>query len=412
MLADPESSRPLSRVAEESAVESSGGLRPGILPSNLPSFIIDDSPRGEEDVLPKSATGSQSATGRVAEAVAAVLTEESHLCSCNKVKCLFPCDGSMNHAGILEEGMGGRWEEEGRGDDGVYTMNHGAFPHRQMFHFVTAESHLYAGTGPFTATQLPLLDAQQAAQMARFDAQADLLDQTEAAQKMRGNIRGLDDPRCEQHAFPPTPAEGEPENRVRTRGEPRIGGAGEENTFARGEPRIGGAGFDIARRALERGSSVPHSTTHSAALSDHSRSFPHLLPRSRSFPSSPSSGSRPTRRKSIVTGLQQAVCRNVTEDLAHDKLSRYAVIALVFFNVSGGPWGSEELFTYGPGIGVFTILLVALLYAFPQCELTTELSSSFPVNGGYSLWVTEAFGPFWGFQESYWSWLSGRAMSC
>ena len=31
----------------------------------------------------------------------------------------------------------------------------------------------------------------------------------------------------------------------------------------------------------------------------------------------------------------------------------------------------------------------------------------FPVNGGYSIWVTEAFGGFWGLQESYWSWFSG-----
>ena len=34
--------------------------------------------------------------------------------------------------------------------------------------------------------------------------------------------------------------------------------------------------------------------------------------------------------------------------------------------------------------------------------ITAELSSAFPDNGGYSLWVSEAFGPFWGFQESYW----------
>ncbi len=28
-------------------------------------------------------------------------------------------------------------------------------------------------------------------------------------------------------------------------------------------------------------------------------------------------------------------------------------------------------------------------------------------NGGYSIWVCEAFGEFWGFQESYWSYASG-----
>jgi amino acid transporter len=39
--------------------------------------------------------------------------------------------------------------------------------------------------------------------------------------------------------------------------------------------------------------------------------------------------------------------------------------------------------------------------------VTTELAVLFPGNGGYSLWVTEAFGPFWGFQELTWSWVSG-----
>ena len=34
-------------------------------------------------------------------------------------------------------------------------------------------------------------------------------------------------------------------------------------------------------------------------------------------------------------------------------------------------------------------------------------SQAFPEDGGYSIWVTEAFGEFWGIQESYWSWTSG-----
>ncbi|KAH7372559.1 hypothetical protein KP509_17G009800 [Ceratopteris richardii] len=31
----------------------------------------------------------------------------------------------------------------------------------------------------------------------------------------------------------------------------------------------------------------------------------------------------------------------------------------------------------------------------------------FPENGGYVVWVSEAFGPFWGFQQGWWKWLSG-----
>ncbi|RHY31896.1 hypothetical protein DYB32_003057 [Aphanomyces invadans] len=29
------------------------------------------------------------------------------------------------------------------------------------------------------------------------------------------------------------------------------------------------------------------------------------------------------------------------------------------------------------------------------------------ISGGYTLWVYHAFGPFWGFQEGFWAWLSG-----
>jgi hypothetical protein len=28
-------------------------------------------------------------------------------------------------------------------------------------------------------------------------------------------------------------------------------------------------------------------------------------------------------------------------------------------------------------------------------------------DGGYSIWATEAFGNFWGYQEMFWSWCSG-----
>ena len=35
------------------------------------------------------------------------------------------------------------------------------------------------------------------------------------------------------------------------------------------------------------------------------------------------------------------------------------------------------------------------------------IATAFPDDGGYSIWVAEAFGEFWGFQESYWSWFSG-----
>ena len=81
---------------------------------------------------------------------------------------------------------------------------------------------------------------------------------------------------------------------------------------------------------------------------------------------------------------------------------------MVYFNVCGGPWGSEQIFSAGgPLIGILGIFIFSCFLAIPSIMMTTELSSMFPSNGGYSIWVKEAFGPFWGFQESWWSWGSG-----
>jgi amino acid transporter len=35
-----------------------------------------------------------------------------------------------------------------------------------------------------------------------------------------------------------------------------------------------------------------------------------------------------------------------------------------------------------------------------------ELASALPEEGGYVAWVRRAFGPFWGFQVGWWSWVN------
>ena len=89
-------------------------------------------------------------------------------------------------------------------------------------------------------------------------------------------------------------------------------------------------------------------------------------------------------------------------------LGLLSTVGILFFNVSGGPNGTEEIITAGgPLGGISLLLLFALFFSVPQAAMTAELSSAFPQNGGYSVWVTEAFGGYWGFQESYWSFVSG-----
>ena len=38
--------------------------------------------------------------------------------------------------------------------------------------------------------------------------------------------------------------------------------------------------------------------------------------------------------------------------------------------------------------------------------MVAELATAMPVEGGYYYWVKRALGPFWGFQEGWWSWLT------
>ena len=84
------------------------------------------------------------------------------------------------------------------------------------------------------------------------------------------------------------------------------------------------------------------------------------------------------------------------------------VSMIIFFNVCGGPWGSEQIMSAGgPLLGLIGVFVFAIFLAIPSILMTTELCTMFPTNGGYSIWVKEAFGPFWGFQESWWSWGSG-----
>jgi len=85
-----------------------------------------------------------------------------------------------------------------------------------------------------------------------------------------------------------------------------------------------------------------------------------------------------------------------------------SVLALIFFNVSGGPLGSEGIVSAaGPVFGLASLVAFVLCFSVPQAMITAELSTAFPDNGGYSLWVKAAFGDFWAVQESYWSWFSG-----
>lgn len=80
--------------------------------------------------------------------------------------------------------------------------------------------------------------------------------------------------------------------------------------------------------------------------------------------------------------------------------------AIVFFNVSGGPYGIEDMVpSFGPGLSLTLLVLTPLVWSLPVALAMSELASAMPEEGGYITWVTRAFGPFWGFQVGWWSWV-------
>jgi amino acid transporter len=83
------------------------------------------------------------------------------------------------------------------------------------------------------------------------------------------------------------------------------------------------------------------------------------------------------------------------------------LVAILFFNVSGGPYGLEDaVSTLGPGLALLLLLLTPVLWSLPVSLAMAELAAALPEEGGYVVWVRRAFGPFWGFQAGWWSWLN------
>ena len=81
------------------------------------------------------------------------------------------------------------------------------------------------------------------------------------------------------------------------------------------------------------------------------------------------------------------------------------LVAVMFFCVSGGPFGLEGMVgPVGPGLALLLLLVIPILYTIPEALLIGELASMLPAEGGYYVWVKRAFGPFWGFWNGWLSW--------
>ncbi|KAM7469923.1 hypothetical protein LguiA_008106 [Lonicera macranthoides] len=90
------------------------------------------------------------------------------------------------------------------------------------------------------------------------------------------------------------------------------------------------------------------------------------------------------------------------------KVSVLPLIFLIFYEVSGGPFGIEDsVGAAGPLLALAGFLLFPLIWSIPEALITAEMGTMFPENGGYVVWVSSALGPYWGFQQGWMKWLSG-----
>ena len=80
--------------------------------------------------------------------------------------------------------------------------------------------------------------------------------------------------------------------------------------------------------------------------------------------------------------------------------------AVIFFTVSGGPYGLEPLLGYAGSHGALILLVVTpFLWDVPAILTVLELNGMMPVTGGYYQWVKRTLGLRYGFYEGWWTWL-------
>jgi len=93
-----------------------------------------------------------------------------------------------------------------------------------------------------------------------------------------------------------------------------------------------------------------------------------------------------------------------TQPTEKEGITLWPLVAATYFMASGGPYGLEETVSSAGYMGaILLILITPLIWSLPTGLMIAELSSAFPAEGGYYVWVRQAMGPFWGFQEA---WLS------
>ncbi|GJQ14648.1 hypothetical protein GpartN1_g6439.t1 [Galdieria partita] len=94
----------------------------------------------------------------------------------------------------------------------------------------------------------------------------------------------------------------------------------------------------------------------------------------------------------------------VGESIPKRNVGVWQLASLVYLLTAGGGYGLEPLVgAAGPLPAIIGILIFPWIWSVPQALMTAELSTMFPKDGGFVLWVYEAFGSFCSFQVGWWT---------
>lgn len=105
-------------------------------------------------------------------------------------------------------------------------------------------------------------------------------------------------------------------------------------------------------------------------------------------------------------GGGQVTVHDIAVTVVKRQLRLLPLVGLMFFTVSGGAYGLEDVVgSSGPGMAIVLILLTPIIWSLPAALVVAELSTALPVEGGYYYWVKIGLGRFAGYMEGSWSWL-------
>ena len=114
-------------------------------------------------------------------------------------------------------------------------------------------------------------------------------------------------------------------------------------------------------------------------------------------------GELPTRQCNAARG---AATGTANMEPKKGKIGVWGLLVIGFFWVHGGIYGNEAMLMAAPPVYVFVMLgLVPFVYSLPIALIVAELSTAFPEDGGYVVWVRDACGHAVGSHHAYWVWI-------